>query len=137
MRSPSELPDIAADIVERLRQRRPRVHCITNAVARGEDLEAAALAALTRLRRCEQAMETNHPSGANEGAGAHERRSSMETQQFVQEQELKAERVQGELAAVEETFRISLKAERVQGPASPLDVALGALNSTAARPWTA
>src|SRR5262245_1841718 len=33
MRSPSELPHIAADIVERLRQRRPRVHCITNAVA--------------------------------------------------------------------------------------------------------
>lgn len=34
MRSPqSELPRIAADIVERLRQRRPRVHCITNAVA--------------------------------------------------------------------------------------------------------
>ena len=33
MRSPSELPQIAADIVERLRQRRPRVHCITNPVA--------------------------------------------------------------------------------------------------------
>jgi hydroxyethylthiazole kinase len=34
MRSPqSELPEIAADIVDRLRQRRPRVHCITNAVA--------------------------------------------------------------------------------------------------------
>ncbi len=28
-----ELPAIAADILERLRQRRPRVHCITNAVA--------------------------------------------------------------------------------------------------------
>jgi hydroxyethylthiazole kinase len=34
MQSPqSELPHIAADIIERLRQRRPRVHCITNAVA--------------------------------------------------------------------------------------------------------
>jgi hydroxyethylthiazole kinase len=34
MRSPrSELPDITAEIVERLRQRRPRVHCITNPVA--------------------------------------------------------------------------------------------------------
>jgi hydroxyethylthiazole kinase len=34
MRSPpSELPEIAADVIERLRQRRPRVHCITNAVA--------------------------------------------------------------------------------------------------------
>ena len=28
-----ELPAIAADILERLRERRPRVHCITNAVA--------------------------------------------------------------------------------------------------------
>jgi hydroxyethylthiazole kinase len=34
MRSPQrELPEITADIVERLRQRRPRVHCITNPVA--------------------------------------------------------------------------------------------------------
>src|SRR5262245_27764027 len=34
MRSPaSELPEITADIVERLRARRPRVHCVTNAVA--------------------------------------------------------------------------------------------------------
>jgi hydroxyethylthiazole kinase len=34
MRAPSsDLPDIAADILERLRERRPRVHCITNAVA--------------------------------------------------------------------------------------------------------
>jgi hydroxyethylthiazole kinase len=33
MRSPSELPHIAADIVDLVRQRRPRVHCITNAVA--------------------------------------------------------------------------------------------------------
>ncbi len=30
---PSELPQIAADIIDRLRERRPRVHCITNAVA--------------------------------------------------------------------------------------------------------
>jgi hydroxyethylthiazole kinase len=30
---PSELPTIAAEILERLRARRPRVHCITNAVA--------------------------------------------------------------------------------------------------------
>ena len=29
----TELPAIAADILERLRERRPRVHCITNAVA--------------------------------------------------------------------------------------------------------
>lgn len=34
MRSPKrELPEITADMVERLRQRRPRVHCITNPVA--------------------------------------------------------------------------------------------------------
>ena len=34
MRSPhSELPHVTAEIVERLRQRRPRVHCITNPVA--------------------------------------------------------------------------------------------------------
>ena len=34
MRAPHhELPAITADILERLRQRRPRVHCITNAVA--------------------------------------------------------------------------------------------------------
>ncbi len=34
MRSPQrELPQITADVVERLRERRPRVHCITNAVA--------------------------------------------------------------------------------------------------------
>ena len=32
-RNASELPAIAADILERLRERRPRVHCITNAVA--------------------------------------------------------------------------------------------------------
>jgi hydroxyethylthiazole kinase len=34
MRAPqSELPIVAADTLERLRERRPRVHCITNAVA--------------------------------------------------------------------------------------------------------
>jgi hydroxyethylthiazole kinase len=33
MRSPSELPHITADILDLVRQRRPRVHCITNAVA--------------------------------------------------------------------------------------------------------
>ena len=34
MRSPqSELPQIAADVLDRVRQRRPRVHCLTNAVA--------------------------------------------------------------------------------------------------------
>jgi hydroxyethylthiazole kinase len=34
MRAPqSELPIVAADILDRLRERRPRVHCITNAVA--------------------------------------------------------------------------------------------------------
>ena len=30
---PSELPTIAADLLDRLRARRPRVHCVTNAVA--------------------------------------------------------------------------------------------------------
>ncbi len=30
---PSELPEIAADILDRIRTKRPRVHCITNAVA--------------------------------------------------------------------------------------------------------
>jgi len=30
---PSDLPDIAADVLARLRERKPRVHCITNAVA--------------------------------------------------------------------------------------------------------
>jgi hydroxyethylthiazole kinase len=29
----SDLPDVAADILARLRERQPRVHCITNAVA--------------------------------------------------------------------------------------------------------
>lgn len=34
MHSPEgEFPHIAADVLERLRQFRPRVHCITNAVA--------------------------------------------------------------------------------------------------------
>jgi hydroxyethylthiazole kinase len=34
MRAPlSELPAITADVLERIRERRPRVHCITNAVA--------------------------------------------------------------------------------------------------------
>ena len=34
MRAPqSELPIVAADVLDRLRERRPRVHCITNAVA--------------------------------------------------------------------------------------------------------
>ena len=28
-----ELPAVAADVLQRLRERRPRVHCITNAVA--------------------------------------------------------------------------------------------------------
>ena len=51
----------------------------------------------------------------------------METQQVVQVQELKAERVQGELMAAEEPYRVSLKAERVQGPAEFVSVgALGA-----------
>lgn len=33
MRAPRDLADIAGDIMERLRARRPRVHCLTNAVA--------------------------------------------------------------------------------------------------------
>ena len=34
MRAPqSELPAITADVIERIREKRPRVHCITNAVA--------------------------------------------------------------------------------------------------------
>src|SRR3954471_9512234 len=34
MRAPhSELPAITADVIERIREKRPRIHCITNAVA--------------------------------------------------------------------------------------------------------
>jgi hydroxyethylthiazole kinase len=33
MHAPRELPDIAADVLARIRARRPRVHCITNSVA--------------------------------------------------------------------------------------------------------
>ena len=33
MRAPSDLPEVAADIIARVRRARPRVHCITNAVA--------------------------------------------------------------------------------------------------------
>ena len=33
MLAPRDLPDIAADVLARIRARRPRVHCITNAVA--------------------------------------------------------------------------------------------------------
>src|SRR5712691_11698230 len=33
MHAPRELPDVAADVLARIRARRPRVHCITNAVA--------------------------------------------------------------------------------------------------------
>jgi hypothetical protein len=80
------------------------LYYLTNAVARGEHPEEAAVEALIRVRRCERAMETNQVSGANEGAGLFERSRSMKTQQIVQgqEQELKAERVQEELMAMEE-----------------------------------
>ena len=33
MHAPVELADIAADVLARIRERAPRVHCITNAVA--------------------------------------------------------------------------------------------------------
>src|SRR4030088_1218525 len=33
MHAPRDLPHIAADVLARIRARRPRVHCITNAVA--------------------------------------------------------------------------------------------------------
>ena len=33
MHAPSDLPTVAADVLARIRARRPRVHCITNAVA--------------------------------------------------------------------------------------------------------
>jgi hydroxyethylthiazole kinase len=33
MHAPRDLPDIAADVLARIRARRPRVHCITNSVA--------------------------------------------------------------------------------------------------------
>src|ERR1700683_2220023 len=33
MHAPVELADIAADVLARIRERRPRVHCITNTVA--------------------------------------------------------------------------------------------------------
>ncbi len=91
---------------------------VTNAVAWGADVEEAAAEALVRLRRCrlhlERNRKRNHPSGADSGVGFFERRSSMKTQQMVQE--LKAERVQEELAMVEEPYQIAPKAERVQEP---------------------
>jgi hypothetical protein len=95
------------------------LYYLTNAVARGEDLEDSLDEALLRMRRCEEAVKTKRLSGANQGAGACERRSSMETQQVVQtqEQELKAERVQEELMMADDPFQVSLKAERVQEPA--------------------
>jgi len=91
------------------------LYSLTNAVARGEDLEEALEEALARLRRCEGNLKTDRVSGADEGAGLSERRSSMETQQM--EQDLKSERVQEELTAAAEPYRVSLKAERVQEPA--------------------
>jgi hydroxyethylthiazole kinase-like sugar kinase family protein len=33
MHAPLDLPDIAADTLQRVRERAPRVHCITNTVA--------------------------------------------------------------------------------------------------------
>ena len=126
------IPAVIDDLRRTVRQARRNaevvfaLYYVTNAVARGEDLEEAAAGALARLRRCrrDRVMEPNCPSGANDGAGASERRSSMKTQQVIQEQELKAERVQEELAAeplqigpVEEPYQVSLKAERVQEPA--------------------
>lgn len=52
MRAPqSDLPDIAALLLERIRERRPRVHCITNAVAQNVTanvlLAAGALPSMT------------------------------------------------------------------------------------------
>jgi hydroxyethylthiazole kinase len=55
MRSPlSHLPEIAADVLERLRERRPRVHCLTNAVAQAYTanmlLAAGAIPSMTIAR---------------------------------------------------------------------------------------
>jgi hypothetical protein len=116
------IPAVIDDLRRTVRQARRNaevvfaLYYVTNAVARGEDLEEAAAGALARLRRCrrDRFMEPNCPSGANDGAGASERRSRMKTQQVVQE--LKSERVQEEMMA-EEPFRVFLKSERVQEPA--------------------
>src|SRR5581483_7194282 len=56
MQSPaSELPEIAADIWERVRARRPRVHCVTNAVAQAFTanmlLAAGAIPSMTIARK--------------------------------------------------------------------------------------
>lgn len=118
------------------------LYSLTNAIARGEAPGEAAVEALARLQRIEQSLERNHSSGANDGAGDHGRRSSMETQQVVtQEQKLKAERVQEELMA-DEPYLVSLKAERVQEPvavamggAAPLTAALQ-LSMSQAQPVT-
>ena len=58
---------------------------VTNAAARGADLQEAAAEALARLRRCRPlhlvtSAEPNPASGAKEGTGDSERRSPMETQ---------------------------------------------------------
>jgi hydroxyethylthiazole kinase len=51
MHAPIELPDLAADVLERVRARSPRVHCITNTVAQAYTanmlLAAAAVPSMT------------------------------------------------------------------------------------------
>jgi hypothetical protein len=117
-----------APVVEELRAevRRTRRHGealfalyqVVNAVEQGTDVTVAAAGALARLARRER---TNDSSGADSGAGVSERRSGMEMMQSEQEQELKSERVQEEMAvqkamAVQEPYLVSLKSERVQEP---------------------
>jgi hypothetical protein len=119
---PESIPEVIEELRRTVRQARRNaevvfaLYYVTNAVARGEDLEEAAAGAMARLRRCrrDRHMEPNSSSGTNQGAGASERRRSMKTQQM--DQELKSERVQEEMAA-EEPFRVYLKSERVQEPA--------------------
>jgi hydroxyethylthiazole kinase len=54
MLAPRDLPDIAADVLARIRARRPRVHCITNAVAQNFSanmlLAAGAVPSMTLAR---------------------------------------------------------------------------------------
>ncbi len=84
----SELPVIAADMLERLRARRPRVHCITNAVAQNFTanmlLAAGAVPSMTiarqggegvRRARRRAADQSRHlRSGAAEGVARRDRR---------------------------------------------------------------
>ena len=51
MHAPRDLPLMAADILARIRARRPRVHCITNSVAQNYTANMLlAVGAVTRLQ---------------------------------------------------------------------------------------